>query len=589
MFIYFLQKKGFIDNGDLEYLQNKLKSTKAKGKDRYYSDFLKPLFFEGFAKPEDQRPAQARQMLGKIKYLNGGLFLPHPVELANSKISIPDKAFENLFSLFQRYSWNLNDTPGVEDNEINPDVLGYIFEKYINQKAFGAYYTCPEITEYLCERTIQHLVLDKVNAPGIPGVVPARQFDSIGDMLLNLDANLCKQLLFEVLPNLSILDPACGSAAFLVAAMKTLINLYSALIGKVHFLADQKLTRWLKDIKDKHPSVNYFIKKTIITDNLFGVDIMDEAVEIAKLRLFLALVAAANHVDDLEPLPNIDFNIQSGNSLIGLMRVNDAEFEKQHPAELFRKSYRQVLEERTRLLDTYRHAATYREDLRSLRDQIDGRKKESVETLNTILLDEFSRLGIKYEQATWDEKKKIDGKTIKRSLKRSDIEVLKPFHWGFEFDEIINHRGGFDAIITNPPWEIFKPNSKELFEEFSELVTKKKMAIHDFEKEQAKLLRDPEVRKAWLDYLSEYPHVSAFYRATPQFKNQISIVDGKKAGSDLNLYKLFVEQCFNLLREGGQCGIVIPSGIYTDLGSKQLREMLFGHSIITGLFCFENS
>ncbi len=89
-------------------------------------------------------------------------------------------------------------------------------------------------------------------------------------------------------------------------------------------------------------------------------------------------------------------------------------------------------------------------------------------------------------------------------------------------------------------------------------------------------------------FLSSYPHVSAFYRSAPQYRNQISIVGGKKAGSDLNTYKLFLEQCFNLLRDGGQCGIVIPSGIYTDLGAKQLRTMLFEQTQVTGLFGIEN-
>ncbi len=82
--------------------------------------------------------------------------------------------------------------------------------------------------------------------------------------------------------------------------------------------------------------------------------------------------------------------------------------------------------------------------------------------------------------------------------------------------------------------------------------------------------------------------MSAYYRSSEQYKNQISIVNGKKAGTDINLYKLFTEQCFNLLRSGGECGIVIPSGIYTDLGTKQLREMLFSQTKVTGLFCLEN-
>ena len=164
MFIYFLQRKHFLDGGETRYLQEKLGQSRQCGADRYYSEFLQALFFEGFAKPENQRSAKARQLLGEIKYLNGGLFLPHRVEMENPRIRVPDLAFENLFALFERYSWNLDDTPAGHDDEINPDVLGYIFEKYINQKEFGAYYTRPEITGYLCEQTIYKLVLDKINA-----------------------------------------------------------------------------------------------------------------------------------------------------------------------------------------------------------------------------------------------------------------------------------------------------------------------------------------------------------------------------------------------------------------------------------------
>jgi hypothetical protein len=589
MFIYFLQKKGFLDGGNQNYLLEKLVASKAtSGEDTYFPVFLKALFFEGFAKPEHERSAEAKKLLGSIKYLNGGLFLPHAIELSNTEICIPDIAFENLFNLFQRYSWNLNDTPGGKDDEINPDVLGYIFEKYINNKAFGAYYTRPEITEYLCERTIYKLALDKVNHPGIPGVLAARRFDTIADLLLNLDAPLCKFLLENVLPDLSLLDPACGSGAFLVAAMKTLINLYSAIIGKIEFLGDRSLTDWLKRAKAEHKSIAYFIKKSIITDNLFGVDIMEEATEIAKLRLFLALVAAAQHVEDLEPLPNIDFNILAGNSLIGLLHVADADYERDVQGDLFRPRYSEVLKEKNRLINTFRHTAGYAEDLRSMRDTIEQKKKEAVGTLNKILLEEFSSLGIKFEEATWDTTKNIEGKPKKRALTLKDIEALHPFHWGYEFDEILNKRGGFDAIITNPPWEIFKPNAKEFLSEYSKLITKKNMDIKEFEKEQAKLMNDSEVCNAWIEYQSRFSYVSQYFRGSSQYKNQIAVVNGKKAGSDINLYKLFLEQCFNLQREGGRCGIIIPSGVYTDLGTKQLREMLFSTSELDTMFGLSN-
>ena len=602
MFIYFLQKKppGFLDEGNLNYLSDKLTQSMKRGKDWFYSEFLRALFFEGFAKPEDERSRETNQLIGKIRYLNGGLFLPHQIEHDSKKISIPDRAFQAIFNLFDRYSWHLDDTPGGQDDEINPDVLGYIFEKYINQKAFGAYYTCPEITEYLCERTIDRLILDQVKQRS------EKSFVSLADLLMQLDSSLCKLLLEEILPGLSLLDPACGSGAFLVAAMKTLINIYSAVVGKIKFLNDRGLTKWLKTVEHEHPSVAYYIKKRIITDNLYGVDIMAEATEIARLRLFLALVSSARRVEDLEPLPNIDFNILPGNSLIGLINVDTKRFGKPATGKMVTKSflddqvaaeYEQILADKNASLRLYReHSFKAAEDaagsqgdrLLMLRDAIQKVRTESYTKLNWIMRGDFDALGIKYEEARWDASRNKEGKANKRPMKDEDIQTLQPFHWGFEFDQILNQRGGFDAIITNPPWEILKPNAKEFFEKYSDIVTKNTMTIEDFEAEQGRLLEDNETRAAWEQYLSQFPHQSAWFRSSPDFANQISLVNGKKAGTDINLYKLFVERCYQLLRKGGDCGIVIPSGIYTDLGSKQLRQHLFSNTEITGLFGFEN-
>ncbi|MGL4500592.1 MAG: Eco57I restriction-modification methylase domain-containing protein, partial [Planktothrix sp.] len=217
-----------------------------------------------------------------------------------------------------------------------------------------------------------------------------------------------------------------------------------------------------------------------------------------------------------------------------------------------------------------------------LRSHIEQLNRESQGKLNQLLLVEFSsRLGIKYQEV------QISGKPKKRLLKIDDIAALKPFHWGYHFDRVLQ-RGGFDVIIANPPWEIFKPNAREFFLQHSELVNKSKMDIKAFEKAQSKILENPEIAAAWLEYQSQFPHLSAYYRSAEQYQNQVSIVNGKKAGTDINLYKLFLEQCFNLLRPGGECGIIIPSGIYTDLGAKQLREMLFFQSNINALFGLSN-
>ncbi len=402
---------------------------------------------------------------------------------------------------------------------------------------------------------------------------------------MNLDASICRDLL-DGLPKISILDPSCGSGAFLVSAMNTLTKIYTAITGKIEYLTNSYLTNWLRQAHAEHDSLSYYIKKKIITDNLFGVDIMEEGTEIAKLRLFLALVSSVQTVDQLEPLPNIDFNILPGNSLIGMLHVNESRLAQ---LNLFQKSYHEVVEEKNRLIRTYKNTAKYTKDLRALRDDIQDQRDKANANLNELLLDDFKQLGVQYEQATWDSLKDTDGRPIKRALTINDIDSLHPFHWGYEFDQVMNERGGFDIIITNPPWEILKPQAKEFFETHSKLVSKNKMRIEDFENEKANLLQDAEIRSAWLEYQSVFPFQSTYFRKIQQYKNQKSTVNGKKQGTDINLYKLFTEQCYNLLREGGECGIVIPSGIYTDLGAKQLREMLFDQTQVTGLFCFENS
>jgi type I restriction-modification system DNA methylase subunit len=600
MFVYFLQRKRFLDNGDLNYLQNKFKQSKPRGENQFYSTFLQALFFESFAKPETDRDGSVKALVGNVKYLNGGLFLRHRIE-EEYDIVIADEAFEQVLNLFARYSWNLDDTPEGKDDEINPDVLGYIFEKYINQKAFGAYYTRPQITEYLCDRTIHKLIVDRVNDAISDKHNP---FEDINELFLKLDANVCRLMIKDILPNLSILDPACGSGAFLVAAMKTLIQVYSAVIGIINLMGDPNLKKEIEDIRKLHKSLSYYIKKRIVTDNLYGVDIMEEATEIAKLRLFLALVSSAHDVEELEPLPNIDFNIMAGNSLIGLIRVDETAFDMVGNTKqgnllqaLAAANYQAILDEKNKSIELYKkHAFIPGEEklsggeqgtsqqsrLQMLRTHIDKLNGESQEKLNLLLLDEFSqRLKIKYEEV------QLTGKSNKRVLTPKDIAALKPFHWGYHFDKVLE-QGGFDAIITNPPWETFQPNAKEFCSEYSDLVSKKKMDIKEFEVELERLLTDTEIQKAWLKYQSDYNHQREYFRFAEQYKNQVPIINGKRHGKDVNFYKLFLEQCFNLLRPDSECGIVIPSGIYTDLGAKKLRQMLFNQTKVTALFCFEN-
>ena len=598
MFVWFMQKKFFLDGGNADYLQTKLVASQRSGPNRFFGEFLNALFFETFAKPEGDRSQAARALTGQIPYLNGGLFLHHKLEedadgqpRVGTTLTVADVAFEGIFNLFASFTWHLDDTPGGDSDEINPDVLGYIFEKYINQKAFGAYYTRPEITGYLADRSIHQMILERVHEPAIPELkIKEIKFDTVADLLARMDTQTALKLVKVVLPSITILDPAVGSGAFLVAALKTLINVYYAVVGRAELGASADLQAWLRDIQKDHASVGYYIKRRIVTDNLHGVDIMEEACEIAKLRLFLAMVSSVRKVEDLEPLPNIDFNILPGNSLVGLMRVDEHEFNSKQD-DLFKPQFRELLAEKNRHLDAYRHAAEVMGkdlNLRDLRDKIDAEMKQASGVMNELLRDQFEALGVKYEEAQWNAAKKDLGKPKKRQIERADIDAQTPFHWGYVFDDIVQRRGGFDIILANPPWEVFKPQAKEFFAEYSGVVSKNKMTIKEFEKEQGKLLQNPEVQAAWLAYESRFPHMSGWFRAAPEFRHQSAVVGGKKTGSDVNLYKLFVERSFHLLRPGGHCGIVIPSGIYTDLGAKGLRDLLFTQTQIEGLFCFEN-
>ena len=423
MFIYFIQKKGFLDNNE-NYLHAKLGEAHGNGTDLYYKAFLCPLFFEGFAKPEAERSKEMRHLLGKIPYLNGGIFQKHQLEtLHGERIDIPDRAFEQIFNFFEQYQWHLDDRPLKNDNEINPDVLGYIFEKYINQKQMGAYYTKEDITEYISKNTILPFLFDKARtacpiafegdasvwkllqedpdryiydaikkgvdvdlpeeiAAGIDDIqrrtdcwntlayeeyalpteiwretVARRQrYETVRAKLTNGEITDINDLItynlnirqfaqdviedcegpellcafWEAITEVTILDPTCGSGAFLFAALNILEPLYEACLDRMQAFLDEELSRStarhsrrysdfrevLKQI-DEHPNRRYFILKSIIINNLYGVDIMAEAVEICRLRLFLKMVAQLEDVKRIEPLPDIDFNVQAGNTLVG--------------------------------------------------------------------------------------------------------------------------------------------------------------------------------------------------------------------------------------------------------------------------------
>ena len=397
-----------------------------------------------------------------MPYLNGGLFLHHKLELdeqhqprLGTTLRIPDAAFEGVFEVFAAFTWHLDDTPGGDDDEINPDVLGYIFEKYINQKAFGAYYTRPEITGYLAERSIHRLILERVHAAracpscGLPEIEVRHSVPTCWRAWTHAPRSSWSN---EVLPVHHPARPGRAvPARFWWRRSKCLINVYSAVVGRAESGRQQRPASLAEAHPDRTTPASATTSSAASSPTTCTAwTSWKRPREIAKLRLFLAMVSSVRKVDELEPLPNIDFNILPGNSLVGLMRVDEHEFDAQEQqGDLFRKSYRELLDEKNRGSTPTATPPTMGQsvNLRELRDDIDDAMAEANAVMNEMLLDQFEQLGIKYEQATWDATKgDLRQAEEAQASKLADIDALHPFHWGFVFDEIVQQRGGFDII-----------------------------------------------------------------------------------------------------------------------------------------------
>ena len=564
MFVYFIQRKGFLD-GDPDYLRNRLdRCKKEQGRDKFYTFyryFLLRLFHEGFGKRRKDRAPDLEKLLGNIPYLNGGLFDVHELEKPDrygKDIQIPDKAFERVFDYFDQYQWHLDERPLRADNEINPDVLGYIFEKYINQKQMGAYYTKEDITEYISKNTVLPFLFDAARAkckvafenPSGPAVwdllcenpdryihdpvkkgaaiplpkdieagikdvskrggwnkpapteyalpteiwreavarqqrceevrkkLAAGEVREVNDFItLNLDLRQFAQdviqnsegpdlliAFWQAITTITVLDPTGGSGAFIFAALNILEPLYEACLDRMEaFLAEwggngrkahpnyhKKFTDVLARV-EAHPNRRYFVLKSIILNNLYAVDIMEEAVEICKLRLFLKLAAQVDPRTDkdnlgIEPLPDIDLNIRVGNTLVGYAT-----------AEEVRRCMKELGGGQMKLMDEEDLGSFARFNTRcaDVEDAFTKFRQLQTEGDGTVPFEHKQELQKRLKALEGELNRHLASEYgVKVSDKAAYAEWLKshrPFHWFIQFYGIL-HSGGFDVIIGNPPY-----------------------------------------------------------------------------------------------------------------------------------------
>ena len=550
MFCYFIQKKGFL-NLNVNYLRDKLDWVrKEQGANRFYKSFyrgfLSYLFHDGLNTPI--HTAEFERTYGKIPYLNGGMFDRHQLEVEYPDIDISDEAFIRLFKFFDTWEWHLDTRITASGKDINPDVLGYIFEQYINDRAqMGAYYTKEDITEYIGKNCIIPFLMDKAAeksdkafasngfvwqtlrnsgdkyiydavkkgysedwkqlipeniAIGIDTTIPnllerrsawntktpemfalpteiwretierlqrcenilnkiqSGEITNINDfitynldirsfaydLLHNADDHLFILHFYKALQGVTILDPTCGSGAFLFAAMNILEPLYEVCIERMQEFNTQN-PLWFKaeleEISNKYRSnIQYFIFKSIILRNLYGVDIMVEATEIAKLRLFLKMVAVVEvdrRADNLglDPLPDIDFNIRCGNTLVGYATAEELDNDLKFGGDLFANAeFREKVESEMQLVsmayDTFKYVQLNQSEDMVAFKQAKCELKQRLASLNDTLNRRMhASTHLNYED--W-------------------LKSHQPFHWLAEFYQIIHGNGGFDVIMGNPPY-----------------------------------------------------------------------------------------------------------------------------------------
>ena len=316
-----------------------LSLSAARETEDFYHSMLEPLFFEVMNKPLKDRKPLPIPRSEIIPFLNGGLFEPHHNDFyagaPNYGLKIQDVWFIDFFSLLEKYNFTITENSSIDvDVAVDPEMLGRIFENLLAEvvpetgetarKATGSYYTPRAIVDYMVEQSLKQYLLTKTEL----GEEKVNQLLDYGESVEDFlpDEKLAA---VTALREIKVIDPACGSGAFLMGILHRML----AVLEKVDPRLELWRAQYLKSLDgivrqtvEKNISREnwaYIRKLMIIRDSIYGVDIQPIAVEIAKLRCFLSLVVDEIVLDSegnrgIEPLPNLEFKFVAANTLIGL-------------------------------------------------------------------------------------------------------------------------------------------------------------------------------------------------------------------------------------------------------------------------------
>ena len=467
VFLQFLQKKGWMgvpanqqgwNGGDKFYLNHLIE--RYEGNDRLLSDVLEPLFFNTLNERRINDLADSR--LGeniKIPYLNGGLF--DKDDLDKKDIDFPYDYFKELMDFFAMYNFTIDEND-PEDSEIgiDPEMLGHIFENLLeDNKDKGAFYTPKEIVQYMSKESVAQYLKSKT--PGelhtaIDSLIKQRVVEPV------LQNKENARLVNRALSDVKVCDPAIGSGAFPMGVLNVLFDCRHLLYG---FIGKNEVFSYAK------------VKRDIIQNNIYGVDIEKGAVDIARLRFWLALVVDEN---EPQPLPNLDFKIMQGNSLleqyedIDLSKLSDAGWSMkivQPQADLFGHiddpQLKLTFSSETHTLDLQNKITRYfsiddhEEKIRLFHD-IEEDVRQNI--LYNIEMRQRQAERIVEELKTYPtlDKKQLKEKAVKEEAiarykeMMDDVQTMlfpndKFFLWHTYYKDVFD-QGGFDIVIGNPPY-----------------------------------------------------------------------------------------------------------------------------------------
>jgi hypothetical protein len=503
IFLGFVQKKGWLGNNPnfLCDFMNEYRGTFI-GQDLFYRDWLQPLFFDALNNAPGYNAyagtpfsTATKQILLMSPFLNGELF-KRKHEVDDMGLSLPDQPIFNFMEFLFQYNFTVEENRLYDEElELNPEFLGLIFERLVN-KANGAVYTPRTEVDLMCRLALVKW-LEKNNSTSI-GNTDLYNFlfrnIGTGDIYNEYQkqgdfSSVQLRELINLLENITVCDPAAGSGAFEVGMLQVLADLLENLYNR-----DQTP----EEIKTVRPS-DYELKKSIIAKSLYGVEVKHWAVWINQLRLWLTLFVDMPDTFKTSPeplLPNLAFKVRVGDSLV--QRVGERAFPMQGAAGLpgGLKDRLEALRELKRDFFYNRggnHEQIIHEEELVFRAILDAQIDEKHRQISSLMKPKPKQPGL-LESKTLEQLELSEQEDIRRKRNVLEAEITnlqnqktaltheRPFLWSLEFSEIFINRGGFDLIISNPPYvrqeEIVDPNGVLAPDEYKQAL--KEMLLLDF-------------------------------------------------------------------------------------------------------------